>query len=341
MTTLGDAGEKLFLRKLLPGLVCSDDFVNGFGHDASIVDLGFDKNIVFKIDRAPNPVSVKNSWSDFCVWGRLAVVANVSDVLAVGGEAKAFMLSVIVPREMKISDLEDIISGCADACEEFGVSFVGGDTKEGSEVQVVGACIGVVSKEGYIGRKTAGVGDHLVVAGELGGFVGAYRYSKENSGGEYFADALKVMTNPVARISEGAYMSANCVASAACDLSDGLADALSHFCDETIGVTIREDYLPMHKFAVMTQKATRQDLYKLAFCVGDWAIAYVVTDEMYKKYIANAPSDLTLTSIGRFNGAGLKVVELSGGACVDAPGFINEHFRARLEDASDYFDYVK
>lgn len=87
----GRCGRKAFLRKLLPGLVCSDDFVNGFGHDASIVDLGFDKNIVFKIDRAPNPVSVKNSWSDFCVWGRLAVVANVSDVLAVGGEAKAFM----------------------------------------------------------------------------------------------------------------------------------------------------------------------------------------------------------------------------------------------------------
>lgn len=342
LSTMNEVGEKGFLKLLLPKLFCSEDFVNGFGHDASIIDLGLEKNIAFKIDRAPSPVSVKNLWSDYKVWGRLAVVANVSDLVASGANAKAFMLSLVVPGEMESESVEEIVKGCAEACQEHGVSFVGGDTKEGAVAQVVGACIGTVDRDCHIGRKVASAGDRLVVAGKLGGFLGAYHFLKKcGLNHPEQSKMLEVLTRPSARVTEGRYVSNYKLASAGCDLSDGLADALSCFCDQETGVVIEESWLPMHMFAVRAAAESGVSLYTYAFGVGDWAIAYVVPEKSYESHLQELPEEVDLVTIGFFNSTGEKLVKLTSGELVPVPDFKNEHFRSRLEDEGDYLDFIK
>jgi thiamine-monophosphate kinase len=339
MTLMSQIGEKGYLKDLLPQLSQAQRFVNGFGHDASIVDFGLDELIAFKIDRAPTPVSLTRGWSDYRVWGRLAVAANISDLLAVGAKPRALMLSVVVPRDFDSASVTDIVLGCQESCEQHGVAFVGGDTKEGDAIQVVGAAIGSVDKHYFLGRRQAQPGDHLVIAGQLGGFAGAMSILETNSKEPLpRQQLLEMLTMPTAKVQEGAYLRAARLATAACDLSDGLTDALDVFCGTGVGLTIDASALPLHAYALQAAQSLSVDPAFFAFAVGDWAIACVVPHASIGELLAGAPSTVHLYDVGRFDSSGVRKLRREGGATYAMPCLVNEHFRTRLEDDSSYVE---
>ncbi|CAN7707835.1 thiamine-phosphate kinase [Pseudoduganella sp. LjRoot289] len=340
MPSMKSMGEKEFLRGLLPSLRVDKNFVNGFGHDASIVDIGLEKNIAFKIDRAARPVLRGRNPDWFKVWGRLAVVSNLSDLLAVGAEPKSFMVSIIVPGDYDAADIADIVAGCQGACEEHGVSFVGGDTKEGADAQVVGSAFGVVGRGLELGRGRAKPGDKLVIAGQVGGFMGAYallRASDDVCHSGVNERLWRYVSHPLPQIGTARAMSTMQVAAAACDLSDGLADAIDIFCGDSVGITIQGAALPLHPLAAEAGRALGMDAVKLAFGVGDWALAYVLPSEKVAQFLAQRPPDLAIAIVGEFTAGTERVIAAPNGTTVPAPTVINEHFRDRLEDEASRY----
>lgn len=331
---LGEIGEKRFLRNILPNLPKAPNFLNGFGDDSSIVDVGLARNIAFKIDRAPFPISIKRGWGNYDIWGRLAVVANVSDLIASAATPQAFMLSLVAPGEFLTKHAEQIIIGAADACSAFGLAFVGGDTKEGSVAQVVGSAFGTVDKNFYHRRVIAQPGDKLVIAGQLGGFLGALALAdKFGLSDSKFSNWVELMNTPTPRIDEAAEVARLKLARAATDISDGLADVLESFCSTDIGVTICADSLPLHPIALDAAHRLGIAPIELAFSVGDWAIAYVVDGKMMTvlQHIA-LMKGLTLNIIGEFNESGQRLLLNADGSLQRLPTMINEHFVSRLED---------
>lgn len=336
---MNDIGEKAFLRALIPQLSARGDFVNGFGHDASIIELGLEQHVAFKIDRAPSPVAVTRGWSDHRVWGRLAVAANVSDLLAVAAQPRAVMLSITVPRGFSVQAATEIVLGCQESCEQHAVTFLGGDTKEGPSIQVVGAALGVVSKKYRLGRGRAAIGDHFVVAGQLGGFIGALQMLDSGRHAAWSREQLlRTLTNPMARIKEAAYLRQSQMASFACDVSDGLADVLSVFCGETVGLTVEASRLPMHPYSIAAAARRGVDPSAFAFGVGDWALACVVPHSSIERFLADAPAGAELSDLGQFDATGLMAIKSSDDKTRPMPVVINEQFRARLEDDSQYVD---
>lgn len=340
MTSMSQLGEKAFLRMLLPELPRSENFVNGFGHDISIVDLGLEHNIAFKIDRAPYPVAIAKQWSSYEVWGRLAVVSNISDLLAAGAQPKAFMLSITAPRSTDHVRLQEIVAGCVESCADYDVSFVGGDTKEGDALQVVGSCIGTSRRDYYLGRMIAQPGDHLVVAGVLGDFMSAcFMLENRVTTDSYSRSALlRLLTHPSARRSECAYVARHGLARASCDLSDGLADAISYFCDQNVGIIVDEQALPVNLATVVSEKLTTKRCHELAFGAGDWAVAFVVPAVNIALLDAPEAAGLMLRSVGRFNATADRLIRRLDGTLENIPTAINEQFIARLEDNLDYLD---
>lgn len=338
MTSMAQLGEKAFLRMLLPKLPQYENFVNGFGHDISIVDLGLEKNIAFKIDRAPVPVAISKGWSSYEVWGRLAVVANISDLLAANAVPKAFMLSITAPRSVDHLLLEQIVAGCVESCAEYNVSFVGGDTKEGDTLQVVGSCIGISEKDYYLGRGIAQPGDHLVIAGVLGDFMSACSMLDNKLFSDTYPRSLlmSLLTHPSARLRECTYVLEHRLAHASCDLSDGLADAISHFCSADIGVIVEETELPLNLAAVVSAAGTFKRSYELAFGAGDWAVAFVIPEQNMGLIDEPETTGLSLRSIGRFTATPEKLIRCVDGTLEKIPTAINEQFVARLEDDLDY-----
>lgn len=337
MTTMFDLGEKAFLKSLLPRLEVAPSFVNGFGHDASIIDLGFEEYLAFKIDRAPFPVALHRGIGDFRTWGRLAVVANVSDLLAVGAIPRALMLSLVLPGEFDAENARAIVEGCEEACAAHDIAFVGGDTKEGKAAQVVGAAWGTVAKNAVVGRALAGDGDRLFVAGFLGAFVGALKLMDACSdAAEFRQEWIQTLTLPSARMHEARFMRQAGMVAAACDLSDGLADALEIFCGAGVGITLEESKMPMHSQAVEASRTTGLPLWRFALGVGDWAIAFVVREKDVAQFRLAMDASLILHEIGRFNNSGRKVIREVSGAEKEVPNLINEQFRKRLEDDGIY-----
>lgn len=339
MNKMKDLGEKGFIRGLLPNLFLHPSFVNGFGDDASIVDIGLEKLIACKIDRAPSPVSIKLGIGDFRVWGRLAVTANISDLLVSGADPKAMMLSLVLPDSFDANDATNIVLGCQEACLENDVAFIGGDTKEGATAQVVGSAWGTVDKSAVIGRGMAKEGDALFIAGHLGAFSASLalilekKYTEEN-----YEQYIDVLNHPTLSRSESKYIGETRLVKFACDLSDGLLDAINIFCGDSLGIEIKESSLPIHDIARNASLSLGVPLWRFALGVGDWPIAFVVDKENVDRFLKKIPSDMSISLIGIFNKSRKKTILDINDEENLFPSLINEHFRKRAEDIEEYLD---
>lgn len=337
MTTMSQLGEKAFIESIIPNLKVDKTFINGFGHDASLIDIGLDQLIACKIDRAPFPVAIRRGIGSYRIWGRLAVAANVSDLLAIGATPRAMMVSLVVPKEFDANCAREIILGCEEACISHSIAFVGGDTKEGSSAQVVGAAWGTALRGTEFGRAKARPGDRLFIAGKLGGFSGSMAMIEKTEPNDPIpAKWTNILAMPMAKVAEGRYMRESLKVSAASDLSDGLADAIRIFCDNDTGITLFEEKLPMHRIARHASHALNVPLWRFALGVGDWAIAFVVRQSEAKAFIDEAPHDLELFEIGQFDETKSVAIKDKHGVKHGIPKLINEHFRKRAEDNSEY-----
>lgn len=346
-TRLHDLGEKAFIAQLLAGLRPATSFVNGFGHDASIVDLGLaDALLVMKIDRAAQPIAAIRGWTDFKLWGRLAVTANCSDILAIGGEPKALMLSMCLPGDWQAHAAEDIVLGCQEECERRGVAFLGGDTKEAPQPQVVASAIGLIPRGRVVRRHEANVGDVILYAGQLGGYLGAYF---QLAAGHPMSDndrarLIDYVARPTARWGESALIYATGTPSAAIDCSDGLMDVFDGLVPAGLGIDLVVEAIPLHRFARDAAAALGLPAFNLAFGVGDWGIGFAVSpahaDALLAR-VATTGDGITISRIGRVTAEpGIFATDSQTGKRFAVTGVVNEHFRARMEDQGDFMQAV-
>ncbi|WP_179274726.1 MULTISPECIES: thiamine-phosphate kinase [unclassified Rhodococcus (in: high G+C Gram-positive bacteria)] len=320
----------------------ADFFLNGFGHDASVIELGSegDEVLVTKIDRAAQPVATRRGWADYTLWGWLATAACASDILAVGGRPKAMMLSLILPRTFEVSAATQIIAGCVDACAAHGMALVGGDTKEGPSQEVVGSAFGIAKRDLTFGRTGGGPGDYLVLAGKLGGYQAAYtRLSHDDSTGEN-DDLLAYVSRPTARLRESLIMIESGMVVSAIDLSDGLYDAVSVLSGEH-GALIDEVSLPMHAFAQAAIQRSGGSPLDFAFGVGDWGMLFAIREsslDLLTGQLRGLDVDLAIVGVIQ-ESEGIFAKTISNGVIPLAP-IINEHFATRMEDEGRYFSLL-
>ena len=333
MNTMRDLGEKKFLADLLPTLTPNTKFVNGFGHDASIIDIGIPNiDLVMKIDRAAKPIAAINGWCNYQLWGRLAVTANCSDILTVGGSLEAFMISLSLPGDTDAQIAREIIEGAEKSCRLRGISFIGGDTKEAESANVVGSVIGTVPKGRHFDRKMGRKNDLLVLAGSLGGVQGAYWICSKES--RSLPDAIKYLSEPNAMWSEAQAMAELSVVRSACDLSDGLAESALNVAGKGLGVRLDFDSLPFHKFARRSAYDRNIDILPYAFGVGDWGILYAVDLAARSDIKSLRDSGLELSVIGEI--VSKPGIHLKRQGLYSIHAEPHEHFRQRMEDQGSY-----
>lgn len=345
--TMVSIGEKKFLRDFLQHLYVDPSFVNGFGHDASVIDVGLeDWLLIMKIDRAAKPIAALQGWSDYKLWGRIAVTSNCSDILASGGFPNAVMVAVSIPGSWQAKDVMDIILGCEEECRRWGAAFVGGDTKESAEPQVIGSAVGLVKRGSYLPRNQAKPGQSVVLAGLLGGYVGSYLQLT------YLDPAtvppkkreqwLHYITHPTAKWLEASAIRQFKCASAGMDTSDGLYEALIAMTGTQLGVEIKLESLPYHSSAVECSEKLCVPLFNTAFGVGDWNIVFAVEDKSIDRLMTKAAaSGSNLTVIGKFTDTPSITAQDSDGNRYKVNGVINEHFRTRMEDQKDFMEQIK
>ncbi len=189
--------------------------------------------------------------------GAAAAAVNLSDIAAKGGQPRALLLAIVVPRGTPIRWAQRVTLAAERLAARFDCHVVGGDTKPGPIRAIVGTVIGVGSARHVPARTGARPGDVLVVTGYVG------------HGGAHAGDPTKLLQiRP--RIREGIELARS--AHAMIDTSDGIADS-ARLISEASGarLVVRAVDLPLHPLLRRKFRHERERL-RAAFYGGDYEL---------------------------------------------------------------------
>lgn len=237
-----------------------------------------------------------------------------SDIAAMGGEPRCFLLSLALPENHTGKWLDEFLAGLRHASRKLRCPLIGGDTTQRNEILIHICVIGEVKKGRAVKRSGASAGDRIFVSGRLGEAelgLRLLRKMKQNAVGTN--SLLRKHFYPEPRLGLGHWLSSNRIATAMMDVSDGLSTDLARLCKASrAGARIYANKLPqaLEAFSRGFSAAERTeaalhggDDYELLFCVAN-------------KKAANVPrtfSGIKLTDIGEITSkSGIKLIEPSG-----------------------------
>jgi thiamine-monophosphate kinase len=197
------------------------DVVLGIGDDAALLQVPAGHELVLSTDTLVAGVHFPPETAAADIgWKALAV--NLSDLAAMAATPAWVSLALTLP-DADADWLESFLDGFCELAAEHGVALVGGDTTRGP-LSITIAAHGFVPAGQALRRDGAGANDEIWVTGTLGDAAGALRQWR--GGGLQSAKLRYRLDRPTPRVAAG--LALRELASAAIDLSDGLAGDLGH-----------------------------------------------------------------------------------------------------------------
>ena len=243
-------------------------------------------------------------------WKALAV--NLSDLAAMAAKPAWATLSLTLPKATE-AWLEGFSSGFWSLAESYDLSLVGGDVTRGPLVISI-ELMGLVSERAALRRSGARVGDRILITGTLGDAAAGLAILKGELKAEPAAADWLVGRHlrPAPRVSAGLALGA--VASAAIDVSDGLAQDLGHVLRSSgVGAQLHHDRVPVSDALIQT--VGRQPARRLALTGGDdYELCFCCAPERLSRVNrALARLGIAVTEVGAIEAApGLRVVDATG-----------------------------
>ena len=223
------------LSSLLPP--APDEVVVPIGDDCAVVRIG-GKTWAAASDMLIEGRHFKG-WAAPEDVGYKAVAVNASDVAAMGGTPRFVLVSAAAPDP---ETALGVFGGMAEACREFGLYPLGGDTTGADVIAVNVAILGELEAEPIL-RSGARPGHLLAVTGELG--ASAAGLLALEGGVEGFERLKGRLLRPRPRLGAG-IAAARLGVGAMIDLSDGLASDVRHVCGASgVGCAVDLDRLPV------------------------------------------------------------------------------------------------
>lgn len=155
----------------------------------------------------------------------------VSDIAAMGGTPRCFLLSLALPETATGPWLTEFLRGLRRAAQRFACTLAGGDTTKRDEILISITVVGEVPRGRALRRDGAHAGDLLYVSGRLGEAEHGLNLLRQQHGTANRRDAqLQKHLYPEPRLALGRWLVAKRLATAAMDLSDGLSSDLPRLC---------------------------------------------------------------------------------------------------------------
>jgi thiamine-monophosphate kinase len=297
----------------------------GIGDDAAVIEQrpGFDT--VITADLLVEEVDFRLTTTTPRLLGHKALAASLSDIAAMGARPRFALLSIGVPHAIwRSSFLDQFYAGFFALADRYGVALIGGDVSRTPESIVIDSIVmGEAVHNRAVLRSGARPGDHIFVTGDLGGSGlglrllegGGYRRMTP-AGHPMIERSIRRHRRPEPRVSWGALIGEEGLASSMIDLSDGLSSDLAHLCHESVvGARIDARRIPIDPLVARLCAELRldplatalnggedfellftihpRDLARLPRRIGDVPATYIgdVTDE---------PSNIVLHEGARF-----------------------------------------
>lgn len=213
----------------------------------------------------------------------------ISDIAAMGGEPRCFLLSLALPPARTGVWLDQFLSALRAAARTLHCPLAGGDTTRRREILINITVVGERQTGRAILRSGARPGDAIFVTGILGEAEYGLRLLRSSSAKINARDPrLRRHLFPQPRVAAGQWLANHRLATAMMDLSDGLSSDLPKLCQASrVGARIMERNLPSVKIA--ENRREKFAAVELALHGGD---DYELLFTVAKKDVARIPSKI-------------------------------------------------
>lgn len=214
--------ENALIDRLAGGFPRSPLQVNGLREsDAELIRLpATDTLLAVTTDAIVEEIEA-GLYDDPYLIGWMTVMANASDLAAVGAEPLGILLNQTLPHDLDEDFISRLQQGVEDACASCDLYVLGGDTNLSSRMKMAASAIGLIRGGAPLTRRGCTPGDRLFTSGPLGlGAAFAFLQLK----GDGHSDRLPLRYRPEARLREGQLLRG--CASCCMDTSDGVLATL-------------------------------------------------------------------------------------------------------------------
>src|SRR3989339_1036556 len=226
--------------------------VIGIGDDAAVLKPAKDYQLI-TTDALIENVHFKGKLSEKL--GQKAMLVNVSDIIAMGGEPTAAVVTIGMKAKTTVAEVKALYRGLKQVAKKYHLAIVGGDTISSPRALMISiTLLGRVKKKHLLLRSGARAGDLICVTGSFGGPM-ARHYGQKTP-------------TPVLRTQLAKKLAKMQLATSLIDSSDGLVRSVIELCRASkTGARIWEALVPLAKGATLQQALFGGEEYELVFTI--------------------------------------------------------------------------
>ncbi|MGE0130885.1 MAG: thiamine-phosphate kinase [Blastocatellales bacterium] len=230
-----------------PGLVF------GIGDDAAILSERSGRETLVTVDLLVEDVDFKLEYAPPRWLGHKALAVSLSDIAAMGGAPAFSLLTLGIPKQFQISNPEsqiffaEFFTGYFELAEKYSVALIGGDISSTPDrLMIDSIVIGHCQAGKAVRRDQAKIGDAIYLTGSVGASAAGLKLLLDGaraneSDDDLTQSALRAHLRPEPRSDFGRRVGELGLTHSMIDVSDGLAQDLSHICEES-GVAAIVDF---------------------------------------------------------------------------------------------------
>jgi len=218
--------------------------VYGVGDDCATLKLSNSRYQVFSTDTLIEGVHFRRDFSSWFDIGWKSLAVNISDVAAMGAQAKYFLVSIQLNNSVSKDNVRELYQGIYDLADQAEVLLIGGDTVSSNTVGISITIIGESRKQPIL-RSGANVGDELWVSGVIGEASCGLALLNKNIEPHLLNSSEKcLLRHRAPRVSFENADKLNC--SSMIDISDGLFQDSGHLALQSeVDIEIDTNLLPL------------------------------------------------------------------------------------------------
>jgi thiamine-monophosphate kinase len=225
------------------------EVIKGIGDDCAVFRAPSGRVMLFTTDMLLEDIHFMRDTITSYQLGRKVIAVNLSDIAAMGGRPLVALISLGIPIQTEVEEIQELYRGMRDICTGYGLDIAGGDTVASPDKLVINASvIGEARENEVLYRSGARPGDKLFLTGSVGDSSAGLKILQHEirspeSIGTHF---IKALNEPKPLVEIGRFIATSGLATAMIDLSDGLLSDLGHICTESgVGAMISAPTIPL------------------------------------------------------------------------------------------------